>query len=73
MADWFLTGVLLLGLLGILEGKNNMPTRVGVLPGDKTPDYCMRSHNKKPSLTLGQIISILMIIKLALAILHLLK
>lgn len=30
----------------------------------------MSSQNKKPSLTLGNIIRILMIIKLALAILH---
>jgi hypothetical protein len=33
----------------------------------------MLSKNNKPSLTLGQIISILMIVKLALTILHLLK
>jgi hypothetical protein len=30
-------------------------------------------HKRKPSITLGDVISILMIIKLALAILHLLR
>jgi hypothetical protein len=50
-----------------------MPAQVGMLTGDKTPAYFMIPKNKKPSITLGQIISVLMIIKLALTILHLLK
>jgi hypothetical protein len=50
-----------------------MPTRVGMLSGNKTPVIFMISQKNKPSITLGQIISILMIIKLAFTILHLLK
>lgn len=43
------------------------------LSGDKTPVFFPMEHKRKPSLELGDIIKILMIVKLAITILHLLK
>jgi len=43
------------------------------LSGDKTPVFITMTHKRKPSLGLGDIIKILMIVKLAITILHLLK
>jgi hypothetical protein len=55
--------------------KNSMPTWVGMLrfSGVKTPVFFSMCTKQKPSITLGDIIKFLMILKLALTILHLLK
>ena len=50
-----------------------MPTLVGMLPGDKTPVIFDMNYKEKPSRELGDIIKLLVIVKVVTAILHLLK
>ena len=54
---------------GILVNEDHMLS----FSGDKTPVFFTMVHKRKPSLVLGDIIKIMMIVKLAITILHLLK